>query len=104
MKMKTLLLVSLVGISSLVEAGSKRIESANNAGGKIVLTGRASERCKGDWAVAYATTSTGQVAFGCWNMIDDRFVVIYDDGAQRMYDPKGFRIIDSADTAGSSSY
>jgi hypothetical protein len=58
----------------------------NTSGGKIIFTDTRSEVCGDDGYAAMATTSEGQVYFGCYYPLDNYILVKWPDNQTRIYE------------------
>lgn len=58
---------------------------ANKSGGEIVFTVRETEHCGKQHGEVYSTTVEGGLITGCWRMVDDMYVVWWDDKTRSAY-------------------
>lgn len=86
MKLITALLLAI----GIPVAQAQEFSSPNKGGGEIRLTYQV---CKGNTErpfVAYYKAADGRAGYGCWSWISDSIHVRWNDGDNRIYDPKLF--------------
>lgn len=61
------------------------LESKNKQGGDIILTSYPSKDCEDYQRRMYATLPDGDVFYGCWAYLNEKFHVRMDDGRRHVY-------------------
>lgn len=86
----------MLGVAAMVYSSSARAEQIafleNEAGGRIYITDVESKdgACPGAY-VAYATSPSGAMLFGCWLIDGETILVRWPDGEVSGYETRQFR-------------
>lgn len=89
--MKPAIFLAMMAISSVVNADTVAT-LRNKAGGYIILTDVATERCRGFVGAAYATMDNNQTQWGCWFSDDLMVHIRWSDGDTRAYPVDDFSV------------
>lgn len=86
------LFISLLLVANFGYAEEIWFESANEAGGLIILTVEKCRKEKPDTTLRqmYSIGTGGVTIWGCWNYWNDQVHVVYDSGRSYTYNPELF--------------
>ena len=88
----------LAALAACMPVHADELVARNKAGGSIVLSDKTSKACDAGENIAFATSPTGNVEFGCWTLLENRVWIKYQDGTLRVHDANTFTLKRSAPT------